>query len=85
VNTRPPYLSPEKSLYTLRSNSWKQAWSNGLIQNWEKVTIGYILSSAYLIYMHSTSCKISDWMIYKLESRFMGEISTTTDMQRISP
>ena len=36
---------------------------------------------AYLIYMHSTSCKISSWMTHMLESRFRGEISTTSDMQ----
>ena len=36
---------------------------------------------AYLIYMQSTSCKMLDWMKHKLESRFPGEISITSDMQ----
>ena len=29
----------------------------------------------------STSCKIPDWMKHKLESRLLGEISITSDMQ----
>ena len=48
VNTRPPYLSPEKSLYRPRSNSWNQAWNNGLVKNCERDTTGYILSSCLL-------------------------------------
>jgi len=38
---------------------------------------------AYLIYMQSTSCEMLDWMKHKLESRFSGEISTTSDMQML--
>ena len=37
----------------------------------------------YLTYMQSTSCKILGWMKHKLESRFLGEISITSDMQMI--
>ena len=36
-------------------------------------------------YMHSTSCKMPGWMKHKLESRLLGEISITSDMQMISP
>ena len=35
--------------------------------------------SAYLTYVQSTSCKRSDWMKHKLESRLQGEISITSD------
>ena len=35
---------------------------------------------ACLNYMQSTSCKILGWMNHKLESRLLGEISTTSDM-----
>ena len=35
---------------------------------------------AYLTYMQSTSCEMPDWMNHKLESRVLGEISTTSDM-----
>ena len=31
--------------------------------------------------MKSTSCEIPGWMTHKLESRLLGEISTTSDMQ----
>ena len=36
---------------------------------------------AYLTYMQSTSCRIPGWMKHKLESRLLGEISITSDMQ----
>ena len=35
----------------------------------------------YLTYMQSTTCKMASWMNHKLESRFQGEISITSDMQ----
>ena len=38
--------------------------------------------SAYLTSMQSTSCKMPGWVKYKLESRFWGEISITSDTQR---
>ena len=38
---------------------------------------------AYLIYMQSTSCEMLGWMKHKLESRLLGEISITSDMQMI--
>ena len=41
--------------------------------------------SAYLTYMQSTSCEMPGWMNHKLESRFPGEMSTTTDTQMITP
>ena len=37
----------------------------------------------YLTYMQSTSCEMLSWMNYKLESRLLEEISTTSDMQMI--
>ena len=37
----------------------------------------------YLTNMQSTSCEISGWMNNKLESRLLGEIFTTSDMQMI--
>ena len=35
---------------------------------------------AYLTSMQSTSCKMPGWLKNKLESRFQGEISITSDM-----
>ena len=40
---------------------------------------------AYLTYMQSTSCKMPGWMKRKLESRLLGEISITSDMQMTPP
>ena len=38
---------------------------------------------AYLTDMQSTSCSMPCWMKHKLESRFQGEISITSDTQMI--
>ena len=40
---------------------------------------------ANLTYMQSTSRKMPGWMKHKLESRLLGEISITSDMQMIPP
>ena len=39
--------------------------------------------AAYLTYMQSTSYEMPGWVKHKLESRFPGEISTTSDRQMI--
>ena len=36
---------------------------------------------SYLTYMQSTSCDVLGWLKHNLESRFLGEISITSDMQ----
>ena len=36
---------------------------------------------AYLTYMQSTSWELLDWMKHKLESRLLGEIAITSDIQ----
>ena len=36
---------------------------------------------AYLTYMQSKSCKMLGWINHKLESRLLGEISLSSDMQ----
>ena len=36
---------------------------------------------AYLTSIQNTSCEMLDWMKHKLESRLLGEISITSDMQ----
>ena len=40
---------------------------------------------AYLTSMQSTSCEMPGWMKHKLESRFLGGISITSDMQMTPP
>ena len=41
--------------------------------------------TAHLTYMQSTPCKMLGWMKHELESRFLGEISITSDMQMTPP
>ena len=40
---------------------------------------------AYLTYMQSTPWETLDWMHHKLESKLLGEISITSDMQMTPP
>ena len=40
---------------------------------------------AYLTYTQNTSCEMLGWMKHKLESRFLGDISMTSDMQMTPP
>ena len=40
---------------------------------------------AYLTYMQSTPYEMPDWMKHKLESRLLGEIAITSDMQMTPP
>ena len=40
---------------------------------------------AYLTYMQSISYEMPSWRRYKLESRFPGEISITSDIQMTPP
>ena len=40
---------------------------------------------ANLNYMQSASCEMPGWMKHKLESRLLGAISITSDMQMIPP
>ena len=40
---------------------------------------------AYLTSMQSISCEMPRWMDHKPESKFLGEISTTSDMQMTPP
>ena len=38
---------------------------------------------SYLTYMQSTSCAMPSWLNYNLESKLLGEILTTSNMQKI--
>ena len=40
---------------------------------------------AYLICIQSISCEMLGWMKHKLESKLLGEISVTSDMQMSPP
>ena len=59
----------------------EQQTGSKLEKEYIKVVYGH---PAYLTYMQSTSCKMPGWMKHKLESRLLGEISTTSDMQTVA-
>ena len=83
-NTRPPYLPPEKPVCRSRSNSSNWTWNKGLVQNWEGICQGYKLSPCFFN-VKSASYEMPGWMNHRLESRLLGEISMTSDMQMTSP
>ena len=78
-NTRTPdstnlYVGQEGTVRTVHGTTdWFQI-RKGVRQ-------GCILSPAYLTYMQSTSGEMVGWRKHKLESRLLGEISITSDMQ----
>ena len=81
-----PCLHPEKSVCRSRSNSQNRTWNKGLVPNWERSTSRlYTCHSAYLTYMQSTSCEMPGQKKHKQESRLLGEISITSDMQMTPP
>ena len=89
-NTRPPYLPPEKSVFLCLTQVKK--WQ--LEPDMEQLTSSrlgkeYIRAvychPVYLTYMQSTSWEMPDWMKHRLESRFLGEISTTSVKQMTPP
>ena len=84
-NTRPPYCLL-RNLYagqeaTVRTDMGQQTCSK-LGKEYVKAVYCH---PAYLTYMKSTSWKMLDWMKHKLESRLLGEISITSDMQMAPP
>ena len=59
-----------------------EQWT-GLKSGKERVKAVYC-HPAYVTYMQSASCEMLGWRKHKLESRLLGEISTTSDMQMIT-
>ena len=86
-NTRPPDLPPKKSVCKSGSNHYLELDMEQ--QTGSKSGKVYIKAvychPAYLTYVQSTSWEMLGWMMLKLESRFLGEISITSDMQMILP
>ena len=66
---------------TVRTGHGKTDW----FQIEKGVHQSCICHPAYLIYIHSTSGNMPGWIKHKLESRLLGEISITSDMQMTPP
>ena len=82
-NTRPPDLPPENYVCKSESNRTGRG-TTGWFQIRKGVCQGYILSP-FLLNSLSTLCEMPGWMKHKLESRLLGEISITSDMQMTPP
>ena len=81
----PPDLPPEKTVAgqeaTVRTRYGKTYWFK-IVKEYNKAIYCH---PTYLTYMHSTSCEMLGWLNHKLESRLLGEISITSDMQMTPP
>ena len=66
---------------TVRNRHGKIDWFK-LRKEYIKAIYCYL---AYLTYMQRISFKMLGWMKHKLESRLLGEISITSDMQTKPP
>ena len=81
----PDYLTcPLRNLYpgqeaTFRTGHETIGWLN-LGREYVKAVYCH---PGYLTYMQNTSCEMPCWMTHNLESRLLGEIPTTSDMQVI--
>ena len=84
-NTRSPDLPPEKSVCagqeTTELDMEQKTGSNSGKEYVKAVCCHHV----YLTYMQSTSWEMFNWRKHKVESRFQGEISITSDMQMTPP
>ena len=84
-NTRPPYQPPEKSVCRQKQqleSDMEQRTGSKLGKEYVKAVY---CQPAYFTSMQRTSCEMLGGMKHKLESRSLGEISITSDMQMIPP
>ena len=58
----------------------EQQTSSKLGKEYDKTVYSHPVS---LTYVQSTSCDMPGWLTHKLESRLLGEVSATSDMQMI--
>ena len=84
-NIRPLKLPPGKPGCGLRSNAEMdmEQWT-GSKAGKEYIKAAYC-HLAYFNSRQSTSCKMPGWMKHRLESRLLGDISITSDMQMKHP
>ena len=69
------YAGQEATVITSRGTT-------DLVPNWERSSSKlYTVNPACLAYMQSTSCEMPSWIKHKVESRLLGDISITSDVQ----
>ena len=79
ICTRPPHLPPVKPYAGEETELDMEQWTG--LKSGKEYAKAACCHSAYSTYMQSTSCDMLSWMKLKLESRLLGEISITSDMQ----
>ena len=84
---RPTYLLPEKKKKRVSGQEaakldMEQQAGSKLGKEYVKAVYCHL---AYLTHMQRTSCEMPGWMKHKLESRLLGEISISSDMQMTPP
>ena len=84
-NTRPPDLPLEKFVCRSGSNSSNWTWNNRLVPNRKRSTSRlYTVTCLFNLYAEYIM-RNAGLEEHKLESRLLGEISITSDMQMIPP
>ena len=59
---------------------------HGTTENWKRsIYKAVYYHLAYLTFIQSTQFEMPDWMKHELESRLLGEISITSDIQMTPP
>ena len=84
-NTRPPDLPLEKPICRSGSKLELDMEQQTSSKSGKEYIKAVYCHPAYLNYMQGTSCKMLGWMKHKLESRFSGKISITSDRQMTPP
>ena len=79
------HLQKKRDVFILSTTLGQEATVRTGTIDWFQIRKGVYCHPVYLTYMQSTSCKMLDWMKHKLESRVLGEISVTSDMQMTPP
>ena len=89
-NTRPPDLSPEKSVCRSRSNSWNWTWNNRLVSNRKRsksrlYIFPLCLFNLYAEFIMKNAGLEEAQAGIKIVGNLVGEISITSDMQMTPP
>ena len=74
-----------RNLYAGHKATVRTGHGTDWFQTGKRVRQGCILYPCFLTYMQSTSWETLGWRKHKLESRLLGEISITSDMQMAPP
>ena len=83
-NTILPYLPPDVICMQVKKHQLETDMEQQIGSKLGKEYIKVVYCHpVYLTYMQSISSKMPGWMKQKLESRLLGEISITSDMQII--